>query len=287
MSDVTKDVAQPEAEATAVPTAETPEPKRKAVYTGRKDYTGKQRAAIAILSVVCFFLLWEFVTRTFDIPTLFLPRLGLIWDALTRTYEQGLLMPNVRISVNLFIWSMLLSLAIAIPLGLLVGAVDFLNRTFTTWLWAIYTAPRIVFLPLILLWAGINTTAKVIIIVLSAVPPATVIIVEGVKTVEGSLLRVGRSFGASRATTLRKIVFPATLPYIGTGVRMGVARGLVGLFGAELFTAHEGLGFLLLHGSRRYDVPLVFGILGIYLTFCMLAVSGSNALEKRLGRWRD
>ena len=81
------------------------------------------------------------------------------------------------------------------------------------------------------------------------------------------MLRVARSFGANRQQTLRKIVLPATLPYIGTGVRMGVSRGLVGLFGAELFTAHSGLGYLLLDASKRYNTPLVFGILGVYLTF--------------------
>jgi ABC-type nitrate/sulfonate/bicarbonate transport system permease component len=270
-----------------VPSAETPQPRRKAVYTGRKDYTGGQRMLIGALSVLTFFALWELTTRIFEVNALFLPELSAIWGSLVRSYESGLLLPNLRISVNLFFWSMLLSLAIAIPLGILVGAVDVLNRTFTTWLWAIYTSPRIVFLPLILLWFGITTTAKVIIIVISAVPPATVIIVEGVKTVESSLLRVGRSYGATRQQTLRKIVLPATLPYIGTGVRMGVSRGLVGLFGAELFTAHNGLGFLLMQASKRYDVALVFGILGIYLSFCMLAVAASNSLERRLGRWRE
>lgn len=287
MSEVTKGVGSPQSATATVRTAATPVPKRKVVVTGQQDYTGKQRVVIGALSVATFFLLWELTTRTFDIPPLFLPELGAIADSLVASHEAGRLVPNAWISINLFFWSMLLSLAIAIPLGIVIGAVDVLNRTFTTWLWAIYTSPRIVFLPLVLLWAGISTTAKVIIIVISAVPPATVIIVEGVKTVEGSLLRVARSFGATRQQALRKVVLPATLPYIGTGVRMGVSRGLVGLFGAELFTAHNGLGFLLIDASKRYNTPLVFGILGIYLLFCMTAIAGSTSIEKRLSRWRE
>ncbi len=281
MSEVISKVQEPESTDSEPKSVGTP------VSTGQRDYTPKQRVLLAVISVTCFFLLWEMTTRLFDIPQLFLPELGNIWDAILASHERGRLMPNVLISVNLFFWSMLLSLAIAIPLGIVVGAVDFLNRTFTTWLWAIYTSPRIVFLPLILVWFGITTTAKVIIIVISAVPPAAVIIVEGVKTVEGSLLRVARSYGASRLQTIWKIIIPGTLPYIGTGVRMGVSRGLVGLFGAELFTAHVGLGFLLMDASRRYNTPLVFGILGIYLTFCMVTIALSNTLEKRLSRWRD
>lgn len=289
MSEATK--REHETGTDAVGTSVAAEParksKRKPVVTGQRDYTPKQRALIATISVVTFFLLWEATTRTFDIPPLFLPELGAIRDALISSYEAGRLVPHALISLNLFVWSILLSLAIAIPLGIVLGSVDVLNRTFSMWLWAIYTSPRIVFLPLILVWAGISTTAKVIIIVISAVPPAAVIILEGVRTVDSSMLKAARSFGATRAQTLRKIVFPATLPYVGTGVRMGVSRGLVGLFGAELFTAQEGLGFLLMFASRRYNVAMVFGVLAIYLLFCMVMIGASNSLEKRLSRWRE
>lgn len=286
MTETTDRVAATD-EATAVPTARTPRSSRKAVVTGRKDYSGRQRVVIGSISVLTLFVVWESVTRIFDVPQLFLPKLSDIFAALVATHQSGVLVENTLISVNLFVWSMLLSFAIAIPLGLVVGAVDWLNRTFTTWFWAVYTAPRIVFIPLVLLWAGISTTAKVVIIVISAIPPTTVVIIEGVKTVEGSLLRVARSYGASRRQTLRLVVFPATLPYIGTGVRMGVSRGLVGLFGAELFTAHSGLGYLLLDAGKRYNTPLVFGILGVYLMLCMAAIAGSTSLEKRLSRWRE
>jgi ABC-type nitrate/sulfonate/bicarbonate transport system permease component len=285
VSGATKDVAA--ASTAGARTSGTTKKPRKPVVTGQRDFTGRQRLVIGTVSVVIFFALWEFVTRTFDIPTLFLPRLSEIFAALLESYRSGDLVTEAWTSINLFFWSMLLSFAIAIPLGIIVGAVDVLNRTFTTWLWAIYTSPRIVFIPLILVWAGISTTAKVIIIVISAVPPAMVVIIEGVRTVESSMLRVSRSFGASRRQTLQKIVFPASLPYVGTGVRMGVSRGLVGLFGAELFTAHSGLGFLLLDASKRYNTPLVFGILGVYLTFTIGAISASTALEKRLSRWKE
>jgi NitT/TauT family transport system permease protein len=260
---------------------------RKAVVTGRLDYSPRQKLLITVLSVLTFFVLWTAAKQAFDIPRLFLPGLDEIYQALASSHRAGRLVPNALVSVNLFVWSMALSLAIAVPLGIVIGAVDTLNRTFSTWLWAIYTAPQIVFLPLVLLWAGITTTAKVILIVISAVPPAAVIILEGVKTVDASLIKASRTFGADRRQMLWKVVIPATMPYIGTGVRMGVSRGLVGLFAAELFTAQAGLGFLLMDASRRYNTPMVFGVLALYLVFCMTAIAGSNSLEKRLGRWRD
>ncbi len=260
---------------------------RRIVSTGRLDYTRPQRIAIGTVSVLSFFSIWEAATRFTDVNPIFLPTLSSIRDAIMNSYTSGALMPNVYSSVTLFVACMALSLAIAVPLGIFVGAIEPVNRTFGTWFWSIYTAPRIVFIPLILIWFGYSTTAKVVIIVLSAVPPAVVMIMEGVKTVEGSMLRAARSFGASRFDQLRKVVLPGTLPYVGTGIRMGVARGLVGLFGAELFTGRDGLGFLLADAGKRYNIPLVFGTLAMYLVMCMVMVSASATAEKRLSRWRD
>jgi len=260
---------------------------RRIVSTGRLDYTRLQRTTIGALSLVGFFTVWELATRFGDIDPIFLPTLSSIRDATVATYRSGALLPNLYSSVSLFVACMVLSFAIAIPIGIVTGAVDFVGRTFGTWWWTIYTLPRIIFIPLLIIWFGYTTTTKVVIIVISAVPPAVVMIMEGVKTVDSSMLRVARSFGASRFDQITKVVLPGTLPFIGTGVRMGVARGLVGLFGAELFTGRDGLGFLLADAGKRYNIPLVFAALGIYLVMCMSMVGASQTLEKRLSRWRD
>lgn len=260
---------------------------RRIVSTGRLDYTRGQRIGIGALSVLAFFSVWSASTTFTDVNPIFLPSLSSIRDAIIESYTSGALMPNLYSSVTLFIACMALALGIAIPLGILIGAIEPLNRTFGTWFWTIYTAPRIVFIPLVLIWFGYSTAAKVVIVIISSVPPAVVMIMEGVKTVEGSMLRAARSFGASRFDQLRKVVLPGTLPYVGTGIRMGVARGLVGLFGAELFTGRDGLGFLLADAGKRYNIPLVFGTLAMYLVMCMVMVSASATVEKRLSRWRD
>lgn len=259
----------------------------RAVTTGGIEYTRAQKRLIGLASISGFFLIWEAATRFGDINPIFLPSLSSIGAAIAETYASGELMPNVYSSVSLFLACMVLSFAIAIPIGVLFGAVDVLNRTFATWWWTIYTMPRIVFIPLLIIWFGYTTTTKVVIIVISALPPAVVQIMEGVKTVDGSMLRAARSYGASRFDQLRKVVLPGTLPFIGTGIRMGVARGLVGLLGAELFTGRDGLGFLLASAGKKYNIALVFGSLAIYLVMCMTMVSASQTVEKRLSRWRD
>lgn len=270
-----------------IPNAGAPKAKPRAVSPGSQELTSRQRLLIGTVGLVAILSTWEFVTVAFEIRPFFLPRISVVGAALAESWASGDLQGHLWSSINTYFWSMLLALGIAIPMSLVIGAVEKLHRTFTTWIWALYTAPGIVWLPLVLIWAGIGTAAKVTLILISAIPQASVVIIEGVKTVDGSLLRVGRSFGGSRRQILQKIVLPATLPYIGSGVRMGVSGGLIGLIGAELFTAYSGLGFLLLYNAKRYQTAMVFGALFCFLLLCMVAIGASALLERRLSHWRE
>jgi ABC-type nitrate/sulfonate/bicarbonate transport system permease component len=141
-------------------------------------------------------------------------------------------------------------------------------------------------MPLVLLWVGINDTARVVIIVLSAVPATLVVVMEGVKTVENSLLNAARSFSASRFALFRTVVFPSTVPFIATGVRMGVSRGLIGLFIGELFTTANGIGYILTLATKTFNTARTFGILLIFVLFCVAMVGLSQLLERRVSQWR-
>jgi NitT/TauT family transport system permease protein len=172
-------------------------------------------------------------------------------------------------------------------MGLAIGGIRILDRIFHPYIWAIYTTPRLILMPLILLWVGINDAARIVIIVLSAVPATLVVVMEGVKTVDGSLLRAARAFGAGRVSLFRSVVFPATVPFIATGVRMGVSRGLIGLFIGELFTAATGIGYILTLASKTFNSARAFGVLFIFVLFCVAMVSLSQLLERKVSQWRE
>jgi NitT/TauT family transport system permease protein len=109
---------------------------------------------------------------------------------------------------------------------------------------------------------------------------------EGVKTVENSLLNAARSFSASRIALFRTVVFPSTVPFIATGVRMGVSRGLIGLFIGELFTTANGIGYILTLATKTFNTARTFGILLIFVLFCVAMVGLSQLLERRVSQWR-
>jgi NitT/TauT family transport system permease protein len=119
------------------------------------------------------------------------------------------------------------------------------------------------------------------------VPATLVVVMEGVKTVDTSLLRAARSFGAGRLSLFRSVVFPATVPFIATGVKMGVSRGLIGLFIGELFTAADGIGYLITLATKTFNTARTFGVLFIFILFCVAVISLTQLIERKVSRWRD
>ena len=258
----------------------------RAYRSSRRVYSRKQRWIIGVLNLTTFFVLWQLIAVYSDIPQLFLPSVTDVFRELKEMSDEGILWGNLAISVWIYVFSMVISIAIAVPLGLLIGGVRILDRILSTYVWALYTTPRLILMPLILLWVGINDTARVVIIVLSAVPATLVVVMEGVKTVDTSLVRAARAFGASRVRLFRSVVFPSTVPFIATGIRMGVSRGLIGLFIGEYFTSADGIGYIITLAGKTFNSARMYGMLLIFVLFCVALVGLTQLLERKVSAWR-
>jgi len=266
--------------------AGTPTAKKRTGRKTRRVYSRKQRWIIGVLNLATFFVLWEVIAKTADIPTLFLPPVSDVFRELGEMSSEGILWGNLWISAWIYIVGMAISIALAIPMGLAIGGIKVLDKVLTPYIWAIYTTPRLILMPLILLWVGINDTARIVIIVLSAVPATLVVVMEGVKTVDNSLLKAARSFGGGRLQLFRCVVFPSTVPFIATGVRMGVSRGLIGLFIGELFTAANGIGYIINLSTKTFNTARTFGMLLIFVLFCVAMVGLTQMIERKVSQWR-
>jgi taurine transport system permease protein len=249
-------------------------------------FTRKQRVMITVANFAVFFLAWELAPVIFDLPPLFLPRFSEVLAEIPRMQEQGILVDNVWISLRVYLTGMAFAVVVSIPLGLLLGAIRTLDRVVSPYLWVIYTTPLIILMPLILLWVGINDTARVLLVFISAVPAIVVVVMEGVKTVDNSLLQAARSFGAGKARLFTHVIFPSTIPFIGTGVKMGVSRGLIGLFVGELFTSANGIGYIIELASKVFNTARVYALLVMFVIFSVAMVGLSQYVEKKLSAWR-
>ena len=139
--------------------------------------------------------------------------------------------------------------------------------------------------PLIVLWAGFETVAKVIILFLFAFFPMVINTYQGVKNVDPRLIEVGRAFRCSERQLWTNIVLPGALPFIVTGLRLAVGRGLIGMVLADLYTAISGIGYLIVRTASTYQVDKMFvpivtlGILGVTLTALL------RLLEIKVAPW--
>ena len=239
---------------------------------------------VAGLAVVA--LAWELAARFVVANPLFLSPLS---DVVLRgrdLWTAGELQTNIWVSFQEFAWGFGLAAAVGVLLGICLAEWRALREFTDPVISLLYATPLIALGPLFILWMGIGIGSKVAIIFLTAVFPIVINTVIGLTTVDRTLIDVGRSLGGSPAQIYRKVRLPASLPFIIAGLRLSVARALVGVVVAELFGARAGLGFMIVNYAQSFDTPAVF--LGVII----LAVAGVTSvellklLEARLAPWR-
>ncbi|TMJ41951.1 MAG: ABC transporter permease [Alphaproteobacteria bacterium] len=169
-------------------------------------------------------------------------------------------------------WNVEFAVVLGVAIGLLLARFWVLDVALTVYITFLYSIPSVALVPLIVLWAGFDTTAKVIILFLFAFFPMAINTYQGVKSVDPKLLEVGRAFRCSEGQLWWNIVLPASLPFIVTGLRLALGRGLIGMVLADLYTAISGIGYLIVRTASTYQVDKMFvpivtlGILGVTLT---------------------
>jgi NitT/TauT family transport system permease protein len=255
--------------------------------SGRKSLSERQRfILITIVNVTCFFALWELIARFSGIPSIFLPRFSSIIADIPKMTAEGILLPNLWVSFKNFVIGMAIGTLIGVPIGFGTGAVKVLDRTISPYLWAFYSMPRIILVPLVFLWVGINNNARLVIVIISVIPQVGVVIMDGIKTTSNSLMQVGKSFGADRWKLLTQVMLPSSIPFIGTGIRLGILRGLIGLFVGEMFITSDGIGSIIGYARAKFDMDRVFAVLLIFVVFSVLCLAITRIWEGKASQWR-
>jgi len=175
---------------------------------------------------------------------------------------------------------------LGVLLGLAVARFRLLDIALTPYLNALYASPLPAIVPILTAVLGYRTTTKLLLVVLLAIFPILVNAQQGAKAVDPTMLEVARSFRVSEARIWRDVIVPSTLPYLVVGLRLGVARGMIGTAVAELYTSPEGLGYLITKYGFRFAMD---SMLVIVLTFTLISVVLSllvGILDRRVDRWR-
>jgi ABC-type nitrate/sulfonate/bicarbonate transport system permease component len=139
---------------------------------------------------------------------------------------------------------------------------------------------------LVIIWLGIGILSKVGIIFLGAVFPIMINTRDGVKTTPYNLLTAARSFGASEWRLFKSVVLPSTIPFILSGLRLGLGRAIVGVMVGELYAATAGIGFMITVAGATFQTDKVFVGVLIFALTGMIGMELLTRVEGRFSKWR-
>jgi NitT/TauT family transport system permease protein len=252
-----------------------------------KFYLNQEKKILGTISVALFLLLWELVGNTFQlINPMFMSAPSLVWKAAVQLFGSGEIWNDLRVSGTELLGGYLLAVFFAIPFGIMTGWYKKMSAIFDPFINAMNATPRVALLPLVIIWLGIGILSKVGIIFLGAVFPMLINTRDGVKTTPQNLLNAARSFGASEWMVFKTVVLPSTVPFILTGLRLGVGRGIVGVMVGELYAATAGIGFMITVAGATFQTDKVFVGVLIFATAGMTLVELLTRVEKRFDKWR-
>ncbi len=249
-------------------------------------YRRNERAILGITGLVSFFALWQVGSMVGWIDPFFFSSPVDIVAAAVAEVQVPRFWDDVRYSVTEVTVGFIAALVLAVPLGLAIGWYRRVSFTFDPWLNFFNAVPRPALIPLVVLWVGLGIEMKMVIVFLGGFFSILLPTVEGVRTVEPQILDVSRSFRASNRRLFTSVIFPATVPFIATGVRLALGRLLIGVVIAELYAQTQGLGVLIGKAADSLQSDrMMFGIL-LFTLMGVITTEAAGRIERRMQRWR-
>ena len=247
--------------------------------------TRHQQRVLPIATVVVIVAIWEIVGRVAHWNPLFFAYPSQIWSGVVEL-AQGPLWSDLRVSGTEFLLGMVLSVLIAVPVGLVLGTSRRLYWAFDPIVGALYSTPVLVLAPLLVIWFGLGIASKVAIVVILSTFPVMINLTEGVRTTDRVLLRAARSFGASRWNLYRDVVLPSVTPFFITGLRLAVGRAMIGVIVGEYIASTQGIGYQINADAELFATPRYLAGVMVIVVFSVAVMELLKILEKRMAPWR-
>jgi ABC-type nitrate/sulfonate/bicarbonate transport system permease component len=253
----------------------------------RMGSTRTARWYLKPIPILAAIAVWEALARSGSIPQYMLPPFSSIAACFMEETIAGRMAIHLQYSLIRFGAGFLVAAAVGIPLGILIGWHDALRPMVEPFIELLRPIPPIAWIPISLLWFGIGLASKAFAVFIGAVFPILLNTAFGVMGVERVLLEAAMTLGATKEPTLiRKVVIPAAMPSIITGLKVGLGVGWMCIIAAEMVAANFGLGYMIIEARWIHDLALVITYM---LAISLVAYSldfGFRRIEERVLRWR-
>jgi len=235
---------------------------------------------------ISLLVIWEVACRTV-IPQYFLPAPSSIFGAFVVTLKSGELLTQLGQTASVLAAGFLLALISGMLLGVAMGTSRILARLLDPYINAFNSMPTVALVPLVIIWLGLDYQAKVFLTWLVSFFSIVISTQAAVQNIPFAYLDTARSFASGRLATLTKVIIPAAIPYFVAGVRLGLARALVGVVVAEMFTALSGLGYMVTTYGNTFKVNFVFVPIVVLAALSVFLNAGLHWIERRLTPWNQ
>lgn len=238
---------------------------------------------LRVASVIAVLLLWEGFGRLE-------PRVASHPSAIVAAFVELAFVEDTLVSafattLHGLVVGFIIAAVLGVAIGFAMGRIRLVDLILDPYVSALYATPRIALVPLLVLWVGIDFELRVTIVVLSAVFPIIINTYIGAKAVDRDLLDAGRAFAANGWQLLTTVVVPGSLPYLFAGLRIGVARALVGIIVAEMTAAVTGTGQLIIQYGRFFQTDKLFVPIIILGLFSILLAELVYFAQRRATPW--
>jgi NitT/TauT family transport system permease protein len=240
---------------------------------------------IKLVTFVVVISLWEVIGRW--VNPLFLSPPSAIAVAFVELARSGELESALLSSMTTFAIGMTLAIVIGVAVGVAMGRFRLLECIVEPYVSALYSTPSIALIPLFVLWFGVGMVSKAFIIFFLSVFIVIINTYTGVKNLSQSTLDVGAAFGANQRQTFQMIVLPAALPFIMSGLRLAIGRGVMAMIVAEFFTSVSGLGGMIVKYGNFFQTAKMFVPIILVSAIGVCAVEILKRIEKALAPWKE
>lgn len=237
-------------------------------------------------SIVLFVIVWKFISMT-ERGNIVFSSPAIIVKTLIKEFKRGSLWRHIGFSLFRVIAGYLLAFVAAVPIAFLMGWYQSVRSIFEPWVQFIRSIPPIAYLPLVIVAVGVGESSKITVIFIGAFLVMLVTIYQGVLNVDQTLIKAGKVLGANDREIFFTIVVPASLPFIMTALRLGLATSLTSLVAAEMTGASEGLGTMIQTAGQYFQMNVVLMGVMIIGVIGMVLEKVIKIIDNRLTSWQE
>lgn len=242
----------------------------------------RRESWVSLLFLLVFLAAWQWLPGALGVPEFIIPSLSSVAAEFARMLETERLLFHTGVTALEVVVGFAIGSLLGMFIGYMLGISPTTEFVLSPYILALQIAPKVAFAPLFVMWFGYTVYPKIVVAVLIVFFPVMINVLGSVRTIDPQMINLARSFSARRWQIFRKIEFPASMPPLFAGLRIGSTLAVIGVVVGELVGGNTGLGYLLVFGEGQANTAMVFVTIILLTLIGVIAYVAVILLERRV-----